>query len=487
VNCVYLLRRQSFSHRVRNTWNKFPLGTEAAGSACPVQFATTIAFARKTPMSATVQLSSGPTAEESFEEFSIADVLRARADGVDFRIAAKMFAGAVDHFESKGHNLYRRMLLQPSDAEALIDYPRDGVQRRMIMLASNNYLGLSAHPQVIRAACEAAVNYGTGSGSSPLLVGTFPTTRNLETKLARFKGTEEACVFATGYSANVGVISAVAGKNDVVILDRLAHASMVDGARLSGAQIKVFHHNDAAHLDAVLRRNRDAGTKLVCIEGIYSMDGDIAPVDEILKVVRQHDALLLLDEAHSTGVLGQGGRGAASHFGLEGQIDLHVGTLSKALGACGGFVAGNAELITYIRYLARSGMFSTAPSPMVTAAAAAALDVIEKEPERVERLWDNCRFMHSELARLGFTISETPSPIIPVIVGSTPILRQMTLELHQANICINSVPFPAVPHGSERLRISLTANHTREQLTEAIRCIHRAAINAGLFPNKAAA
>jgi glycine C-acetyltransferase len=356
----------------------------------------------------------------------------------------------------------------------------------MIMLASNNYLGLAAHPQVIRAACEAAVNYGTGAGSSPLLAGTFPITRNLETKLARFKGTEEACVFATGYSANVGVISAVAGKNDVVILDRLAHASMVDGARLSGAEIKVFHHNDAAHLDAVLRRNRDAGTKLVCIEGIYSMDGDIAPVDEIVKVVRKHDALLLLDEAHSTGVLGEGGRGAASHFGLEGQIDLHVGTLSKALGSCGGFVAGNSELVTYIRYLARSGMFSTAPSPMVLAAAAAALDVIEQEPERVERLWDNCRFMHAELARLGFTISESPSPIIPVIVGSTPILRQMTLELHQANICINSVPFPAVPRGSERLRISLTANHTPEQLSEAVRCIYRAAVNAGLFPNRVA-
>jgi glycine C-acetyltransferase len=463
--------------------------------AKPIQFGKTTAFPRENTMSATLQLSSTLPTEESFEEFSIADVLRARADGVDFRIAAKMFAGAVDHFESKGHNLYRRTLLQPSDAETLIDYPRDGAQRyprettqrRMIMLASNNYLGLAAHPQVIRAACEAAVNYGAGAGSSPLLVGTFPTTRNLETKLARFKGTAEACVFAAGYSANVGVISAVAGKNDVVILDRLAHASMVDGARLSGAQIKVFHHNDAAHLDAVLRRNRDAGTKLVCIEGIYSMDGDIAPVDEILKVVRQHDALLLLDEAHSTGVLGQGGRGAASHFGLEGEIDLHVGTLSKALGACGGFVAGNSDLITYIRYLARSGMFSTAPSPMVTAAAAAALDVIEQEPQRVERLWDNCRFMHAELARLGFTISESPSPIIPVIVGSTPILRQMTLELHQANICINSVPFPAVPHGSERLRISLTANHTREQLTEAVRCIHRAALNAGLFVSNVAA
>jgi glycine C-acetyltransferase len=425
--------------------------------------------------------------ENAVQEFSLADVLRAREDGVDFRIAASMFAGAVEHFESKGHNLYRRMLLGPSDSEALVDYPREDIQRRMIMLASNNYLGLASHPHVIRAACEAAVNFGTGAGSSPLLVGTFPTTRKLEIKLAEFKGAEEACVFATGYSANVGVISAVCGKNDVVILDRLAHASMVDGARLSGAQIKVFHHNDVAHLDGVLRRNRHAGTKLVCVEGIYSMDGDVAPLDEILKVVRKHEALLLVDEAHSTGVLGEGGRGAASHFGIEGQIDLHVGTLSKSLGACGGFVAGKADLITYIRYLARSGMFSTAPSPMVTAAATAALEVIEQESWRVERLWENCRFMHSELSRLGFTINEAPSPIIPVIVGSMSALRQMTLELHEANICVNSVPFPAVARGSERLRISLTANHTREQLLEALRCIERSAINAGLFKNKAAA
>lgn len=424
---------------------------------------------------------------ETNEEYSLVEVLRARENGVDFRTAAAMFASAVEHFEAKGHNLYRRMLLEPSDAEALVDYSRESFERRMIMLASNNYLGLANHPRVIEAACEAAHLYGAGAGSSPLLVGTFPTTRRLETKLANFKSAEEACVFATGYSANVGVISAVCGKNDVVILDRLSHASMVDGANLSGAQIKVFRHNDAEHLDRVLRRNRDAKTRLVAVEGIYSMDGDAAPLDEILKVVRRHDALLLVDEAHSTGVLGEGGRGAAAHFGVEGQIDLHVGTLSKALGACGGFVAGNYDLVNYIRYFARSGMFSTAPSPMVTAAAAAALDVIQSEPWRVDQLWDNCRFLHSELKRLGFTISEAPSPIIPVIVGSMPILRQMTLELHQANICVNSVPFPAVPHGSERLRISLTANHTREQLVEALRCLERAAYNAGLFQSKAVA
>ncbi len=437
-------------------------------------------------MSATLQISESKASNEG-EYNSLVDILRAREAGMDFRTAAGLFKTGLEQFVAKGHNLYGRMLLEPSDAEALVDYHRDEGPRQMIVLASNNYLGLTSHPKVIDAACLAGRMYGTGSGSSPLLVGTFPTTRKLEAKLAGFKGTEEACVFATGYSANVGVISAVCGKNDVVILDRLAHASMVDGAKLSGAQVKVFRHNDVEHLDSVLRRNRDARTRLVAVEGIYSMDGDAAPLDEILSVVRKHDALLLVDEAHSTGVLGEGGRGAAAHFGVEGQIDLHVGTLSKAIGACGGFVAGKSDLVTYIRYMARSGMFSTAPSPMVTAAAAAAIEVIEEEPWRVERLWDNCRFMHSELKRLGFTISAAPSPIIPVIVGSMPILRQMTLELHQANICVNSVPFPAVPHGSEWLRISLTANHTREQLSEALRCIDQAAVNAGLFRQKNAA
>lgn len=411
------------------------------------------------------------------QEFSLIDILRARENGLGVREAASLFKTALAHFEANGHNLYGRTLLEPSDAEAWVHYPRETDERRMIVLASNNYLGLTNHPRVVEAARQAALDYGTGSGSSPLLVGSFPVTRQLEAKLARFKGAEEACVFSTGYSANVGVISAVAGKNDVVILDRLAHASMVDGAKLSGAQIKVFHHNDAAHLDRVLSRCNTGGTKLVAVEGIYSMDGDVAPLDELLEVTRHHNALLLVDEAHSSGVLGATGGGAAEHFGLEGQIDLHVGTLSKALGACGGFVAGKSDLITYIRYFARSSMFSTAPSPMVTAAASAALDVIADEPQRRERLWDNCRYMHSELRRRGFKISDHPSPIIPVIVGSNAALRQMTLELHQNNICINSVPFPAVPRGSERLRISLTANHTREQLDEALDCIERAANN----------
>ncbi|MBX3413099.1 MAG: aminotransferase class I/II-fold pyridoxal phosphate-dependent enzyme [Pirellulales bacterium] len=415
-------------------------------------------------------------------ETSLIDMMRARDNGVDLKTVAAFFRAALEEYERTGHNLYRRSLLGPSDAEALVHYPRETEEREMVILASNNYLGLTSHPRVIAAAQEAAAKYGTGSGSSPLLVGTFPVTRELEAKLAKLKGAEEACVFATGYQANVGVISAVAsGPNDVVILDRYAHASMVDGAKLSGAQVKVFKHNDAEHLDRVLERNRDARLKLVCVEGIYSMDGDIAPLDNIHAVCQKHNALLLVDEAHSTGVLGENGAGAASQFGLEGKIDLHIGTLSKAIGACGGFVAGSADLVTYIRYFARSAMFSTAPSPMVMAAASAAIDVLHDEPERQARLWENCRFLHAELKKLGFTVNDEPSPVIPVIVGTMAGLRQMTLDLHRDNVCVNSVPFPVVPHGSERIRISLTANHTREQLVRALEALAKAGRAAGVI------
>ena len=415
------------------------------------------------------------------EETSLIDLLQAREQGLGFRDAAALFSATVAQFQSVGHNLYGRMLLEPSDAEATVDDPVTGRRQRMIILASNNYLGLTGHAKVVAAAKRAASQWGTGSGSSPLLVGTFPVTCELEKKLAAHKGTEDCSIFSTGYSANIGVISAVATKSDVVILDRLAHASMVDGARLSGAQVKVFKHNNAAHLDRVLRRTAAAATKLVCVEGIYSMDGDIAPLDQIVEVCRHHGAILLVDEAHSTGVLGPDGKGAAAYFGIEGQIDLHVGTLSKALGACGGFVAGSHDMITYLRYFARSGMFSTAPSPMVLAAASAALDVMVEEPERRERLWENCRFMHEELERMGFQVSGAPSPIIPVIVGTMHGLRQMTLALHRRGICINAVPFPAVPHGSERLRISLTANHTRDQIQTALDEIKKAGRAAGVI------
>lgn len=430
----------------------------------------------------TVLESNAPSLpQEPTDEPSLMDFIRAREQGLSLREAAVQFQRAVVELESQGMNLYRRTLLASSDATARVHYPRESQSREMIMLASNNYLGLTNHPHVVGAAQDAAAEYGTGAASAPLLVGTFPLTRRLESQLAELKHSEEACVFASGYQTNVGVISSLVQKNDLVVIDQLGHASMWDGASMSDASVRAFKHNDPEHLDRVLRRNRDAPTKLVCVEGIYSMDGDIPPLPEICEVVQRHGATLLLDEAHSTGVLGEYGGGAAEHFGVQEAVDLHVGTLSKSLASCGGFVTGDRALVNYIRYFARSAMFSAAPSPMVTAAASAALEIMRNEPFRRERLWENAHYVHGELNRLGFETSEQVSPIIPVIVGDMHRLRQMTLQLHEDNVCVNSVPYPAVPSGSERLRISLTANHTREQLTTAIERIRLAGIAAGVI------
>jgi len=434
----------------------------------------------------TVELDDATSSTARFEnEVSLVDIMRAREQGMGIRQAASQFQAMVRQLESQGINLYRRTLLDPSDAQARVYYPRESRCRDMIMLASNNYLGLTSHPRVVKAAQQAAEQYGTGSGSAPLLVGTFPITRLLEAQLADLKRSEEACVFASGYQTNVGVISSLVRQNDLVVVDQLGHASMWDGANMSTAKVRAFRHNDPDHLDSVLSRNQQAGTKLVCVEGLYSMDGDTPPLPEICEVTQRHRALLLLDEAHSTGVLGANGGGAAEHFGVEDQIDLHVGTLSKALAACGGYVTGDSDLVNYIRYFAPSAMFSAAPSPMVTAAANAALDVLRSEPKRRKRLWVNSHFMHSELERLGLRTGGEVSPIVPIIVGTTQGLRKMTLELHENDICVNSVPYPAVPHGSERLRISLTANHTRAQLRQAVKAIRIAAIHAGLISSHA--
>ncbi len=415
------------------------------------------------------------------DHFSLVDVFKAREKGLSFEQSSILFATALSIYEEKGHNLYRRQLQGPSDAVARVNYPREDGTREMIILASNNYLGLTTHPKVIQAACDSAQTYGTGAGSSPLLVGTFPVTAELERKLAKFKGVDEACVFSSGYGANIGVISSVCGKNDLILVDRLAHASILDGAKLSGANVRVFRHNDAKHLDRVLSRANHSGTTLVAVEGIYSMDGDMAPLDQLIKVTKKHGALLLVDEAHSTGVIGPNGNGAVAHFGLSGEVDLIVGTLSKSLAASGGFVCGSSSAITYIRYFARAAMFSTCIPPMTAAAASAALDIVHNEPQLRERLWENCRYMFGELKRMGFTVGEGPSPIIPIIVGTMGALRTMTLALHCDNICVNSVPFPAVAHGSERLRISLTANHTLDQLERALQCIETAGKDAGVI------
>lgn len=418
---------------------------------------------------------------EVTEDSSLVDFQRARDAGIPLSQVAPFFKQILGEFEGAGHSLYRRNILSTTSSHATVFYPREGVERDMIMLASNNYLGLADHPKVMEAARDAITQYGTGMCSAPLLVGTMPLTNQLEAKIAAFKGTEEAIVFSTGYSANLGVISSLVTKNDLVIMDRLSHASIIDGAKLSGAKVRVFRHNDAAHLDQILSRNTDHSLRLVVVEGLYSMDGDIAPLPDIVEVCEKHNAMLIVDEAHTLGVLGPKGEGSVAHFGLKGRVALQIGTMSKTLACTGGFACGSSELITYIRYFGRSYMFSAAPTPAALATANAAIDAIINEPELRERLWHNTHYLYNGLAARGFRLSDVPSPIIAVIVGKMSALRQMTLELHQKNICVNSIPYPAVSHGEERLRLSVTAKHTDEQLQHVIEMITEVGKNAGVI------
>lgn len=415
------------------------------------------------------------------EDSSLVDVMRARDRGVPLELVAKFFRVVGESFERSGQNLYRRTLVSATGPTATVLYPRENIEREMIILASNNYLGLATHPKVVAAATEAVQKYGTGVCSAPLLIGTLPITNELEQNLASFKGTEDAVVFSSGYGANVGMISALATKNDLVVMDRLAHASIIDGATLSGAKVRVFKHNDAEHLDRILSRYTEHPLRLVVVEGLYSMDGDIAPLPEIADVCDKHGAWLIVDEAHTLGVLGPNGEGAVGHFGLKGRAKLQIGTMSKSLGCTGGFVAGSADIINYIRYFGRSNMFSAAPTPMALATANAALNVIREEPELREKLWKNTHFLYNQLKARGFRLSDYASPVIPVIVGKMSYLRQMNLELHNNNICVNSIPYPAVSHGEERLRLSVMATHTEEQLMRAVLAIETAGKNAGVI------
>jgi len=400
------------------------------------------------------------------EESSLIDVIKAREAGVGLRVLAKFFMDGLEHFEAAGHSLYRRNLLEATGPVAKVNYPRENLVRDMIVLASNNYLGLATHPKIMEAARDAILKYGTGTCSAPLLIGTLPLTNQLEKRLAEFKGTEDALVFSTGFAANLGMISCLATKRDLLIIDRLSHASIIDGCHLSGAKVRVFKHNDAEHLEHILRRTsqQDYHQRIVIVEGIYSMEGTIAPLPQIVEACQRYNAMLIVDEAHALGVLGPKGEGTVAHFGLKGQVDLVVGTMSKSLASTGGFVCGPKELINYIRYFGRANMFSAAPTPAAMATALAGLDVIEHEPWLREKLWENTRYIYQGLQALGFQTGPEITPIIPVIVGSMAALRSMTLDLHQNNICVNSIPFPAVPHGQERLRISMTAQHTKEQL-----------------------
>ena len=359
--------------------------------------------------------------------------------------------------------------------------------KKVINLASNNYLGLTTHPKLREAALEATRKYGVGSGAVRTIAGTMKIHMELEEKIARFKNVEACVVFQSGFAANAGTVSAVLGKEDFIISDELNHASIIDGCRLSRAKILVFRHKDLEHAEEQLASvQNQPGRKLLITDGVFSMDGDIGPLPGLCDLAEKYGAIMMVDDAHSSGVLGRNGRGSVDHFHQHGRVDIQVGTLSKAIGALGGYVCGTRELIDYLYHRARPFLFSTSHPPSVAATCMAAFDVLEQEPERIEKLWENTRFWKKELGLLGFNIGgkTTPAsetPITPIIIGDGGRTMQFSRELFQRGVLGTGIAFPTVPEGKARVRTIMTATHTQQELVQALEVLKEVGKSMGIL------
>src|SRR5215469_6727192 len=353
--------------------------------------------------------------------------------------------------------------------------------KRVINLASNNYLGLCNHPKLEEAAIAATKKFGVGSGAVRTIAGTMHIHMELEEKIAAFKGVEACVVFQSGFAANAGTVSAILGKDDFILSDELNHASIIDGARLSRAKIKVFRLKDVAHCEELLKEiESEPGHKLVITDGVFSMDGDIGPVDKLAPLAEKYGAIMMADDAHASGVLGRNGRGSIDHFGMHGHVDVQVGTLSKAIGALGGYVCGSRDLIDYLYHRARPFLFSTSHPPSVAATCIAAFDILEQEPERIDRLWENTRYFQGELRRAGFNVGgvntpATETPITPVILGEGRVTMEYSRALFEEGVMGTGIAFPTVPEGKARIRLIVTSEHTKAQLDQALETLERVA------------
>ncbi|MNR82064.1 8-amino-7-oxononanoate synthase/2-amino-3-ketobutyrate coenzyme A ligase [compost metagenome] len=384
----------------------------------------------------------------------------------------------------KERGLYRplRVLQERQEAETVFD------GKRVINLSSNNYLGLTTHPKLIAAAHEAIDKYGAGSGSVRTIAGTMSQHMELEAKIAAFKHTEAALVFQSGFTANAGTVSSVLGKEDVIISDELNHASIIDGCRLSRAKIAVFKHKDVADLRRVLEETKGNYRRtLVITDGVFSMDGDVAPLADIVEVSEQYQAIIMVDDAHASGVMGNQGRGTVDHFGLHGRVHIQVGTLSKAIGCLGGYVAGSRALIDYLVHKARPFLFSTSHPPAVTAAAIAAFDLLQEDPTLMERLWENTRYFKAGLETLGFETAGSETPITPVIAGDAKLAMELSDRLFAEGIFAQGIGFPTVPNEKSRVRTIVTATHTREELDTALKAFEKVGTELGLIGQSAIA
>lgn len=361
-----------------------------------------------------------------------------------------------------GHYLFYREIGSPQDPVVTMD------GQKVVMLGSNNYLGLTSHPKVKEAAIKATQKYGTGCAGSRLLNGTLDIHVHLEERLAAFMKRDAVVVFSTGYGVNVGVLSCLLGRHDVAVLDAMDHASILDGVRMSFAKQLKFRHNDAADLEKKLSLIDPKKGKLIVVDGVFSMEGDLAPLPEIIEHKKKYGARLFVDEAHSLGVFGEHGRGVAEHYGVEEDVDLIMGTFSKSLATVGGFIAGSFEVVDYIKHNARAQIFTAAISPGSVAAVEAALDILENEPERRSQLWENTEYMLRELEGLGFDTCGSKSPVISLLVGEDAATFQMAMRLQEEGVFVNPVMTPAVPAGQSMIRTSYMATHKREHLDQAL-------------------
>ena len=376
--------------------------------------------------------------------------------------------------------LYRRMRLVsgPQGPRVVLD------GKPVLLLCSNNYLGLADHPRLREAAAEAAMRWGVGAGASRLVSGTMTVHRRLEERLAAFKGTDTSLLFGSGYLANIGVISALAGEGQTVFSDELNHASIIDGCRLSRADTSVYRHGDVEHLQWCIEQAPGRGGVIVT-DSVFSMDGDVAPLADLVDLARQHGLRIVVDEAHGTGALGPGGRGAVADAGLEGEVDVVVGTLGKALGAYGAFAACDAQMARYLTNTARSLIFSTALPPPVAAAALAALELLGEQPARVDKLQANAGILRDALAREGFDVAGSTTQIVPLIIGDASTAMRICEAALEGGVFAQAIRPPTVPEGTSRLRLAVMASHTKGELREAARVLGRAALQAGFRPDDA--
>ena len=374
-------------------------------------------------------------------------------------------------------NLYRKFRILEDEQKAHTTFDH----RSVVNLSSNNYLGLTTHPRLRAKALEAVERYGVGTGSVRTIAGTMDLHMELERKLADFKKVEAVVVFQSGFTANAGTVSAILSKEDVVISDELNHASIIDGCRLSRATIKVFPHKDVDAARRIIKELPASQRKLLITDGVFSMDGDLGPLPDLCALAEETGCIMMVDDAHASGVFGNSGRGTIDHFGMHGRVDIQVGTLSKAIGALGGYVAGNRNLIEFLYHRARPFLFSTSHPPAVAAACIAAIDVLLEEPQIMERLWANTRFFKGGLERIGFDTGISESPITPVIAGDSSRANKLSDRLFEEGVFAQAIGFPTVARDKARVRTIVTATHTREDLQYALDAFQKVGKEIGLI------